>query len=75
MSCQDDRSDSLKPWNKEREERNKVWVYIEHAVLIKNFNMVNLLIRYGCDLYQGYLNNDELDLWIQGHRHLSLYRI
>ncbi len=28
--------------------------YIEHAILIGHFEMVDLLIRYGCDLYQGY---------------------
>ncbi|CAF0905721.1 unnamed protein product [Rotaria sordida] len=27
--------------------------YLEHAILMGSFDMVNLLIRYGCDLYQG----------------------
>jgi ankyrin repeat protein len=27
--------------------------YLEHAILIGNFDMVNLLIKYGCDLNQG----------------------
>jgi ankyrin repeat protein len=30
--------------------------YLEHAILIGSFDMVDLLIRYGCDLYQGYFN-------------------
>jgi ankyrin repeat protein len=27
--------------------------YLEHAILMGSFDMVDLLIRYGCDLYQG----------------------
>ncbi|CAF2512214.1 unnamed protein product [Rotaria sp. Silwood2] len=27
--------------------------YLEHAILMGSFDMVNLLVRYGCDLYQG----------------------
>jgi len=27
--------------------------YLEHAILIGNFDMINLLIKYGCDLNQG----------------------
>lgn len=27
--------------------------YLEHAILIGSFDMVDLLVRYGCDLYQG----------------------
>jgi ankyrin repeat protein len=27
--------------------------YLEHAILMGSLDMVNLLIRYGCDLYQG----------------------
>ncbi|CAF1138585.1 unnamed protein product [Adineta ricciae] len=27
--------------------------YLEHAILMGSFDMVDLLVRYGCDLYQG----------------------
>jgi ankyrin repeat protein len=27
--------------------------YLEHAILMGSFDMIDLLIRYGCDLYQG----------------------
>ena len=27
--------------------------YLEHAILMGSFDMVDLLIRFGCDLYQG----------------------
>ncbi|CAF1025069.1 unnamed protein product [Adineta steineri] len=27
--------------------------YLEHAILVGSFDMVDLLVRYGCDLYQG----------------------
>lgn len=27
--------------------------YLEHAILIGSFDMVDLLVRFGCDLYQG----------------------
>ena len=27
--------------------------YLEHAILMGSFDMVNLLVSYGCDLYQG----------------------
>jgi len=32
--------------------------YLEHAILMGSFDMVDLLIRYGCDLYQGYFLNN-----------------
>ena len=31
--------------------------YIEHAILMGRLDMVDLFIRYGCDLFQGYLLN------------------
>ncbi|CAF3608853.1 unnamed protein product [Adineta steineri] len=27
--------------------------YVEHAILMSNFDMIDLLVRYGCDLHQG----------------------
>ncbi len=32
--------------------------YLEHAILMGSFDMVDLLVRYGCDLYQGYLKTN-----------------
>jgi ankyrin repeat protein len=32
--------------------------YLEHAILMGSFDMVDLLIRYGCDLHQGYLKTN-----------------
>ena len=47
--------------------------YLEHAILMGSFDMVNLLVSYGCDLYQGDSNGHSyLYVAIETTTHKSL---